>query len=184
MKEHFPPIDLIFSSEQYGDDFAANLQAKHIAFDPYRKKFPVSATKIRARPFRYWDQIPPVVQPYFVKKICFYGPESTGKTTMAKRMAEICETSYVPESARSILRSNDFTLSDIIHIGQTLDNWNELLSTSANKVLFCDTDFITTQIYSGWYLNTIPDKLLEWERKTNYALYFLMDIDTPWVADH
>ena len=53
----------------------------------------------------------------------------------------------------------------------------------ANKILFCDTDVITTQIYSQHYLQTIPEILFELENQINYDLYFLLDIDIEWVAD-
>jgi HTH-type transcriptional repressor of NAD biosynthesis genes len=54
---------------------------------------------------------------------------------------------------------------------------------TANKILFCDTDAITTEIYSRHYLNVIPEILFELEKRVRYDLYFLMDIDVPWVSD-
>ncbi|MBI3481387.1 MAG: AAA family ATPase, partial [Bacteroidetes bacterium] len=45
-----------------------------------------------------------------MKLICFYGPESTGKSTMAKRLAEFYKTGFVPEVAREMITSNDFTM--------------------------------------------------------------------------
>ena len=40
--------------------------------------------------------------------VCFYGPESTGKSFMAKKMAEKYHTKFVPEVARELIASNDF----------------------------------------------------------------------------
>lgn len=37
-------------------------------------------------------------------RIVFYGPESTGKTTLAKTMAEHFNTQWVPEFARGLLQ--------------------------------------------------------------------------------
>jgi HTH-type transcriptional repressor of NAD biosynthesis genes len=183
IKKIYPPIDVVFSSENYGDPFAFHLQATHRPFDPERKAVPVSATAIRKNPFKYWDFIPRVVRPYFVKKICFYGPESTGKTVLVEKLAEIYQTEFVPEVARELISSNDFTTEDIIKIGHAqLARIEEKIKT-ANKVLFCDTDVITTQLYSQHYLGSIPEVLYELERKMHYDLYFLMDIDVPWVAD-
>lgn len=183
MKEYYPAIDVIVSSEYYGESFAENLDAKHIVFDIDRKVVPVSATMIRTKPIAYWDYIPKVVQPFFLKKICFYGPESTGKTTMAKMMAEQYHTTWVPEAARGLLVSNDFSVDDIIHIGITHDTDIAEKSAIANKILFCDTDALTTQIYAHRYLGFVPSVLFQLEQKTIYDIYFLMDIDTPWVAD-
>ncbi|MFZ6013245.1 MAG: AAA family ATPase [Bacteroidota bacterium] len=183
VQKTFPPIDLVFSSEAYGDPLARHLGAHHHSFDPQRKSVPVSASVIRERPLRHWDFIPLVVRPYFVKKICFYGPESTGKSVMAQKMAAIYNTEFVPEVARELIDSNDFTVEDIVRIGHAHhQRICEKLKT-ANKFLFCDTDVITTQIYSRHYLNEVPPVLFELEKQTHYDLYFLFDIDVAWVED-
>ncbi|MBX2901118.1 MAG: AAA family ATPase [Cyclobacteriaceae bacterium] len=184
MRKVYPKIDVVVSSEAYGEPFAANLQATHLLFDADRKKIPVSASLIREKPFRYWEFIPPVVRPYFVKKICFYGSESTGKSFMAQKLAQVYNTEFVPEVAREIVTSNEFTEADIIKIGYAqIDRINEKIKT-ANKILLCDTDTITTQIYSQQYLKTVPAILFELEKQVHYDYYFLFDIDVPWVADH
>lgn len=184
MRKAYPKIDVVVSSEAYGVTFADNLHAKHVSFDPDRNQVPVSASLIRAQPFRYWDFIPAVVRPYFVKKICFYGSESTGKSFMAQKMAHVYKTEFVPEVARELITSNEFTEADIIKIGYAqLDRISEKLKT-ANKILFCDTDTITTQIYSQHYLKIVPPVLYELEKQIQYDHYFLFDIDVPWVADH
>jgi HTH-type transcriptional repressor of NAD biosynthesis genes len=56
-------------------------------------------------------------------------------------------------------------------------------SNTANRILFCDTDLITTQIYCRHYLGEVPPILLELEKQITYDQYFLFDIDVPWVAD-
>src|SRR6478736_2727675 len=118
-----------------------------------------------------------------IKLICFYGPESTGKSTTAKHFAELYNTEFVPEVARELISSNDFSIDDIIKIGQAqTDRVKEKLRT-ANKFLFCDTDLITTQIYSKKYLGVVPEILFELEQEIRYNKYFLFDIDVPWVAD-
>lgn len=183
VKSKYPHTNVIVSSEAYGSLLAKKLGIDHISFDLTRMQVPISATRIRENPFQYWDYIPEVVRPYFVKKICLYGPESTGKSSMAKRMAEVYHTGFVPEVAREMVSSNDFTLDDIIRIGQAqTDRVFEKL-TEANKVLFCDSDLITTQIYSRHYLKEIPSVLFKLEDQIKYDLYFLFDIDTPWVED-
>jgi HTH-type transcriptional regulator, transcriptional repressor of NAD biosynthesis genes len=117
------------------------------------------------------------------KLICFYGPESTGKTSMAIEMAKRYQTAWVPEVAREIITSNEFSLDDIVKIGeaQTQRVFDKL--KIANNILFCDSDVITTQIYSQHYLNEVPKILFDLETEIKYDLYFLFDIDTKWVAD-
>jgi HTH-type transcriptional repressor of NAD biosynthesis genes len=115
--------------------------------------------------------------------ICFYGPESTGKSVMAKKMAEHYQTQSVPEVARELITSNSFNREDIIMIGRVQTERVFQKARNANKVLFCDTDLITTQIYSRQYLKVVPPILYELEKMVQYDLYFLFDIDVPWVSD-
>jgi HTH-type transcriptional repressor of NAD biosynthesis genes len=118
-----------------------------------------------------------------IKLVCFFGPESTGKSVMAKKMAEKYKTEFVPEVARELIASNDFTREDIIMIGRAQTERVFQKARKANKVLFCDTDLITTQIYSQHYLKVVPPVLYELENMVAYDLYFLFDIDVPWVHD-
>jgi HTH-type transcriptional repressor of NAD biosynthesis genes len=183
MQEVYPKIGILFSSEEYGKPFAFNLATKHILFDQDRIAIPISATMIRSNPFKYWNYIPDEVKPHFVKRVCFYGPESTGKSTLTEKMALAYNTTFVPEVARELITSNDISVNDIVKIGKAQAQRVIDKTSIANKILFCDTDVITTQIYSQHYLNTIPEILLELEAQIKYDLYFLLDIDVVWVAD-
>jgi HTH-type transcriptional repressor of NAD biosynthesis genes len=118
-----------------------------------------------------------------IKLICFYGPESTGKSSMAKHFAQLYNTEFVPEVARELITSNDFTVDDIIRIGHAQSQRVKEELKTANKFLFCDTDLITTQIYSKKYLGVVPEILFILEKEIHYDKYFLFDIDVPWVAD-
>lgn len=179
----YPKIDYVISSEPYGLPFAKHLGAHHLSFDPDRKRIPVSASMIRKKPLTYWNYIVAAARPFFVAKVCLYGAESTGKSTLTQRLSQHYNTTHVPEVAREMITSNEFSIKDIIAIGNAHHERIEQQSRLANKLLFCDTDAITTQIYSRHYLGVIPDELFEIEQKTTYALYFVMDIDVPWVAD-
>lgn len=183
LKRQYGKIDVMVSSEEYGTFLDEHLGALHIPFDPARTKIPVSSTLIREKPFTYWDFIPDVARAYFVKKICFYGPESTGKSVMAKQLAEYYHTEFVPEVAREIVSSNEFTVEDIIKIGYAYTDRVTEKTRTANKILFCDTDLITTQIYCRHYLGVVPEVLYKLEKQISYDQYFLFDIDVPWVAD-
>lgn len=118
-----------------------------------------------------------------IKKVCLYGPESVGKTTLARQLAQHYQTVFVPEVTRDLVTSNDFTVDDIIRIGYAQTQAVLDAAATANRVLFCDTDLITTAIYSDYYLHTIPPVLAQLEARISYDQYFLLDIDVPWVAD-
>jgi HTH-type transcriptional regulator, transcriptional repressor of NAD biosynthesis genes len=183
IKEKFGVVDVVFSSEEYGDVFAKELGINHVPFDVKRKLTPVSASNILHSPFEYWQFIPNVVRPYFVKKICLYGPESTGKSVMAESLANLYDTEFVPEVAKEIIKSNDFSADDIVQIAYAQTARVKEKLKTANKILFCDTDLITTEIYSSKYLGGVPDVVFELEKEIHYDLYFLFYIDVPWVSD-
>lgn len=184
IRSRFPEIEVFFCSETYGEPLSLHLSLPCVYFDKARQQVPVSATQIRANPFDYWAFIPAVVRPYFVKKICLYGPESTGKSTLSEALAQHYNTTFTPEVARKMLISNDFTIDDIITIGEAQTQEVITQTRLANKLLFCDTDLITTQIYARHYFGEIPAQLVHLERQIQYDYYFLLAPDLPWEADN
>lgn len=118
-----------------------------------------------------------------IKLFCLYGPESTGKSVMADALAKHYQTVWVSEVAREIVSSNHFNREDIIEIGRAQTERIFQLKQKANRLLICDTDAITTQIYSRHYLKVVPPVLYQMENMIQYDHYFLFDIDVPWVAD-
>ncbi|KAB7729959.1 AAA family ATPase [Rudanella paleaurantiibacter] len=183
IRQRFPDVDAFFCSEAYGAPLSEHLQRPCILFDPQRVGVPVSATQIRTHPYRYWEFIPVVVRPYFTKRVCLYGPESVGKTTTGRQLADHYQTAFVHEVARDLITDNAFSLDDIVKIGHAQSQAVLQAMERANKVLICDTDVITTGLYSEIYLNEVPPVLAELEAQVPYDLYFLLDIDVPWVAD-
>ncbi len=183
IESKYPAIDIIFGSDSFDMLLARQLKAIHVAFDSERKVHPISAEQIRVHPFRFWGFISAPARGHFVKRICFYGPESTGKSIMARRMAERYQTEFVPETAREIVSTNKFTSEDIVRIGEAQTVRVLEKTRTANRLLFCDTDLITTEVYSAVYLGVVPEILYELEKEIHYDYYFLFDIDVPWVSD-
>jgi HTH-type transcriptional repressor of NAD biosynthesis genes len=95
--------DYVFTSESYGDELARRLGARHVVVDRARELVPVTGTAIRARPLHYWRYLPACVRPHFVKRVCVFGPESTGKTTLCRDLAAHYQTARVSEYARGYL---------------------------------------------------------------------------------
>ncbi|HIB83251.1 MAG TPA: transcriptional regulator, partial [Chromatiaceae bacterium] len=75
-------IDYVFASESYGGKLAAILGAEYIPVDPGRLGQCISATELRRDPFAHWQRLPSCVKPYFLARICLFGPESVGKSTL------------------------------------------------------------------------------------------------------
>ena len=84
-----------------------------------------------------------------MKKIVLIGPESTGKTTLAKALAKHYDCNYVPEYARQYINdlNRPYQKEDIVTIAK---KQIELEETKEKKepFLFLDTDLIVCKIWS------------------------------------
>jgi len=118
-------------------------------------------------------------------KVAITGPESAGKTSLTKALANHYKTAYVPEFSRLYLEKHrgKYDEADLLEIAKGQYSWELAYARDAKRILFCDTDLITTQIYSREYLKVVPPVLYEFEKMVAYDLYFLFDIDVPWVSD-
>lgn len=184
LKEKLPPIDVIFASEAYGAYMGRFLDCESMIFDEPRQIVPVSATQIRNDPFSYWDFLSDAVRPYFIKKVCVYGSESTGKTTLTQLLANHFNTIGIPEMAREIIEhTNNCTPDDLLKIAELHALGINKEIAGANKLLFVDTDINTTRSYSRFLFNKeliVP----EWiEAANKFDLYLYLDIDAPYVQD-
>ena len=129
-------------------------------------------------------------RPSSLLKFVMFGPESTGKTTLAQMLAQHYNTQWVPEYMREYLQKKwdeekeVCKPEDIIPIAQGQMNLENRLSEKAEKLLFCDTDLLELKVYSeAYYDGFCEPKLLKHALNNPYDLYFLMYIDTPWTPD-
>ena len=109
-----------------------------------------------------------------VKRIVICGPESTGKSTLTKNLANYFNTSFAKEYARDFLQDKwdrlnmVCTKEDLISIvkGQT-KNENEA-TLKAKKFVFCDTNILTTIAWSKTHFNGFCDNwIIEQSKKLN-----------------
>jgi len=123
-------------------------------------------------------------------RIVLYGPESTGKTTLAIELAKKFNTSFVPEFAREYLQEKwnkqgeKCNLDDLLEIvkGQILNE--NLAIKKANDFIFCDTNILVTKIWSETHFEGYCDpKIEKYTDILKYDYYFLTDVDTPWDKD-
>lgn len=177
--------EVIFASEPYGEKLAEVLGGRFIPVNPDRSIRPVSGSAVRDDPFKHWDLIPPPVRSHYVKRICVFGPESTGKSTLAQKLAAHFNTLFVPEYARTLLEWREGRLkeSDMPDIARGQAASEDALAPYANRILFTDTDPLATCVWSEVIFGrTVPEvtALAEVRRPD---LYLLCDVDVPWVPD-
>ena len=117
-------------------------------------------------------------------RISVTGPESTGKSWLARRLAEHYQTSWVPEYARKYLEDIErpYTYDDILTISQKQFD-AENLTSIISELLFCDTDFCVASIWCKVKYSEIHDWITTQLEQNNYGLYLLCDIDLPWQYD-
>ncbi len=175
-----------YSSEFYGDHVSAALGAVNRSIDPGRTEWPVSGTLVRDDPFPYRQFIHPRVYRDLVTHVVFLGAPSTGKTTIAQRLAEEFNTVWMPEYGREYWETHHvdrrLTLEQLAEIAEGHWEREEIQLSLANRYLFTDTNAWTTYIFSLYYHGCAHEKLTSYAVKasTRYDLVFLCDSDIPY----
>jgi NadR type nicotinamide-nucleotide adenylyltransferase len=120
-----------------------------------------------------------------IKKIAIVGPESTGKSTISKLLADHYNTVYVPEYAREYCSqlTAPCTWQDEINMFKGQLELEKKLLPQARGILICDTTFITVKIWSDQMFGKAPQEVLDELPNHPYDFYLLMDIDLPWEDD-
>jgi len=189
-------VDAVFTSENYGDGFAAELtryfrerdrnapEVQHVLVDGERRLVPASGTMLREDVHRHRDWLSPIVYASFVMRICVLGGESSGKTVLAQALAREFETQCVTEYGRYLWEAKDGKLcfEDLLRIGQQQVALEEQTAGSANRYLFCDTSPLTTLFYSRHLFGRAKPEL-ERLADRSYDSVILCAPDFPFVQD-
>jgi nicotinamide riboside kinase len=117
------------------------------------------------------------------------GPESTGKSVLAARLAERFHAGLTEECSRRYAEQKGTPLdaTDVLPIaraqGEAEDAAIALVRAAGGTLLVLDTDLLSTVVYARYYYDIAPRSLLAAERARRAELYLLCDVDVPWVAD-
>jgi NadR type nicotinamide-nucleotide adenylyltransferase len=122
-----------------------------------------------------------------LKRIAILGAESTGKSTLAPRLAARYGTLWVPEYLREFVETRQRVPfeDDQLGIARTQLAREEEMAASpeARRFLFCDTTPLLTAVYSRIYWGRVPPGLLALEGQHDYAATLVAGLDLPWVPD-
>lgn len=120
-----------------------------------------------------------------LKKIAITGPESSGKTTIAKMLAAHFETVWVAEYARFYLNNlhRPYMESDLLEIAKGQIAMEEQHASKANQFLFCDTDLTVIKIWSEVKYGHCDPWILEQIETVKYDLHLLCAPDFAWESD-
>lgn len=177
--------DRVFTSDSYGERLAFELGATWIPIDPARTVFAVSGTAIRRDPMQHWAMLPRCVRPHYVRRVSLFGPESTGKSTLAARLARDLGTVHVPEFARAYLESRGgvFTRPELDVLAEGQVALEDALARDAHRVLVCDTDPLLTVVWSEVMHGEASRYVRDTAAARRYDLTLLCEVDLPWVDD-
>lgn len=118
-------------------------------------------------------------------KIYLTGPESTGKTTLAKALASKLESAWVPEYARTYLSrlSRPYRKSDLLEIAKAQANWEDGARTKNNAPVICDTGMLVLKIWSDFKYKDCHSWILKRLELQRGHLHLLCAPDIPWSDD-
>lgn len=124
-----------------------------------------------------------------MKRVVLIGSESTGKTTLAERLARHYGVSWVPEFVRDYAAAKGALLEasdvDAIARGQVAreDEHRSRAEAGDECLLIGDTDLLSTAVYAAHYYGRAPEWVVDAARHRRPDLYLLLDIDLPWTPD-
>lgn len=122
-----------------------------------------------------------------VKRIAVFGPESTGKSQLAEKLGVHFAAPVVSEYARERwdAQGGVLTLEDMLPIAHEQWRREDAAVASASALVICDTEALTTMLWSDLLYGTTPAELRRGAEKRcrGYALYLLLDVDVPFTAD-
>jgi HTH-type transcriptional repressor of NAD biosynthesis genes len=189
-------VDAVFTSEDYGEAFAEELtrcfrehdtdapEVQHVLVDRYRKVVPVSGTLLRKDLHANREWLSPEVYLSFVQRVCLLGGESSGKSTLAERLASEFGTVYVCEYGRDLWEAKNGVLEfdDMIRIARRQVAMEDEAAGCAQRFLFCDTSPLTTLFYSRHLFGRAESELEELANRF-YETVVLCVPDFPFMQD-
>ncbi len=119
------------------------------------------------------------------KKIAIIGPESTGKSTLTRKLATHFKEPFVAEIGRAYLEQHGsaYEYSDLEKICDEMIAQEQRFLAKADRFLFCDTDLIMMKVWYEVKYNKVPHKLKAQLKNNPYDCYLICYPDLPWKPD-
>lgn len=130
-----------------------------------------------------------------IVRIVVIGPESTGKSTLCRQLAEEYNSSWCPEFARAYLMEHgmQYSYEDLLTIAKgqlaledeyaaKLLQENET-GTISNIPLFIDTNMYVMKVWCEFVFGKCHQWILDQIVERPYDGYLLCNTDLPWVKD-
>ncbi len=117
--------------------------------------------------------------------IAITGPESSGKTQLAKQLAAHYDTIWIPEYARNYLSdlARPYTLNDVEWIAARQESLVKAAAKKTNKPIFVDTETLMCYIWADYVFGEVPPSIMQRLQNQDFPLYLLSYPDLPWEPD-
>ena len=120
-------------------------------------------------------------------KVGIIGPESTGKSSLARYLARRYKGTYVPEYARTYVEqkgSTDVTFEELCSIARyQVEELAAISNQPSDNVYFFDTELIVTKVWFDYAFVCVPEWFNEAIRQYPMDTYLLTYPDLPWIPD-
>lgn len=115
-------------------------------------------------------------------RVCFHGAESTGKSTLAAKLAAEYGCPLVAEYGRTYAETigTDFTMAALLAIAAEQDRMMREASAGSPPLVLLDTDPLMTAAWARMLFGEVPGELLAYGKA---ELYLSFAADVPWVYD-
>lgn len=115
-------------------------------------------------------------------RVCFHGAESTGKTSLAKKLAQEFGCPLVGEYGRTYAETIDtnFRLADLTAIAARQNRMMREACAMHPKLVMLDTDPLMTAAWAEMLFGHAPSVLMGYDKA---ELYLLFEPDVPFVED-
>lgn len=118
-------------------------------------------------------------------RIAITGPESTGKSTLARQLSDLLEAACCPEYAREFLEAREgrYQRADLLEIAREQLKREQTLRASNPRYLIADTEMTVIKVWSEVVYGSIDAELQALFEGQHYDLYLLTHWDIPWEPD-
>jgi HTH-type transcriptional regulator, transcriptional repressor of NAD biosynthesis genes len=180
-RDRRPPVDAVFTSEDYGPELARRLGADHVAVDPARRTVPVSGSRLRADLSGHWEYLADAAQAALAARVVVVGAESTGTSTIAAMLAmhyrarggawgrtrcvteagrdyTITKWQQAREAAAAAGRPGppldelEWTTEDFDAVAAEQTRRENQAAAAGSPLVVCDTDAFATSVWERRYL--------------------------------
>ncbi len=120
-----------------------------------------------------------------LRKVIITGPESTGKSTLAKALAVHFRTNWVPEYARDYIDKlkRPYNRHDLLNIVEGQLRLEKSMEEKTKTLLFYDTSLIVLKVWYEHKYGKLPPLMTRRLKTFTADLFLLPDIDLPWKFD-